>query len=99
MHHRCSDSDGVVRRALARPAGVVAEDEPAAALATGIHDRPLTRTRELLEHLGANTLVLGTELGITQPLLNHPLVKVPRDRSDSCCPCLPRVPGERRPYA
>jgi hypothetical protein len=36
--------------------GRVAEDEPAAALAAGVHDGPFGHRRELLEHLGAEPL-------------------------------------------
>src|SRR5205823_5583628 len=36
--------------------GRVAEDEPTAALAARVDDRPLGRRRELLEHLGAQPL-------------------------------------------
>jgi hypothetical protein len=36
--------------------GRVAEDESAAALAAGVHDRPFARRRELLEHLGTQAL-------------------------------------------
>jgi len=36
--------------------GGVADDEPAAALATRVHDRALSRGYELLEHLSAEAL-------------------------------------------
>lgn len=44
-------------------AGVVAEDQPAAALAAGTHDPALGRGRELLEHLGVEAPVPARDAG------------------------------------
>jgi hypothetical protein len=56
--------------ASARLAGVVAEDEPALALAAGIHNGAFGRRRELLEHLGVEALVLRPNSGSPKHLLS-----------------------------
>jgi hypothetical protein len=71
---------GVGSRAdvLVRLAGVVAEDKPTTALPAGIHDRALSRRRELLEHLGVDALVLRPERRIAQALLQQSPMEVAR---------------------
>jgi hypothetical protein len=68
----------------ARLVGVVAEDEPAAPLAAGIHHSAFGSGRELLEHLGVDALVLRPELRIAQTHLEHAPVEVFTIRFHAC---------------
>src|SRR5919106_1874441 len=61
-------------------AGVVAEDEPAAALAVGMNLAALGRGRELPEHLGVEALVPCSELRIAEAHLELPPVAALRIR-------------------
>src|SRR5436190_18400678 len=63
---RCGAPTESCSSASARLAGVVAEDESAAALATQIHYLALGRGRELLKHFAVEALVIYPEPGGAQ---------------------------------
>lgn len=74
--------------------GVVAEDEPPAALATRIHHLALGRRRELLEHLAVEALVLRRNPGSRSRLSSSSRTRLSRSGSTAS-----RVARERRPWA
>lgn len=84
-------------------AGVVAEDQPASALAAGIHHTTLGRGCELPKHLGVEALVPRSEARIAEAPLKHAPVAAFTIRfhtieSTEGTSAVRLVPFDRRPW-